>query len=206
MSNTVMTISESKEVLFSYTYADNNELDLSNTNRDHRLIRTNDLTTSGNPAGFIQWGQFYNSYRVHDIEMNVTFTNNSDTPVYVGIALFPFGLFTLPGGFSYNRFRQFPTNNFPNKQMLLSGKNGSNNSVKFSIQADCETLIGNSNQFDAQVNFSGNFITGPINFLTAAIYCLNNENVPAPLGTSITFSMLNKYHTTLFQQKLLIGA
>jgi len=208
-STQTLIMNESKHVVFNYTYTDDNELLLSNARVSSVSLLLNNMDSPipndfKKPTGYDEWAGFYDAYIVNKVEIECTFINTGNQPIIVGVACLPENINTSPGGITWTKLKNFPSNNFVNKQAMLTANNGSVSSTTINIECDLAELSNLKSQYSSSVKFSSKFDLFPPESLNGIIYAINSENVAAPIGTAATFKLNIKFYTTVFQVKLLV--
>jgi len=198
------TLTNSIETIFDVSYTGSNTFDISQDNVDSLILQLNNLTTPVasslvQPTGFLEWEQFFAVYNVHKVDLEVTYVNESNHPVYVGIVLTPYSLFNG----TWEQIRETATNSPKEHMTLLSGKSGSKGVATFNITSTIANIVGNYKHQNSSLEYSGAFQNPPIKEVYGLLYCLNNDGGLAPLGTTVLFHLNMKLHTTLYQSKLL---
>lgn len=160
------------------------------------------LTNNTKAAAWDSWVQFYDRYITKWVNIEITYVNNSDYPVYVGITYRPIA---EVGGATWSNLRYSTTNGFPNKQVLLTPKGGKKDTATLNVACDLSKLWGLSSQHNDFVSFSSSTVGEPTIKQQAIIYSLFNQNNSAPGTCLINYNVKMTFLTTMYQNKILLG-
>lgn len=203
-----MTLFKSINLRFKYTSTGLNTWDLMDQNGvQFNILQVNNmnalsLTNNTKAAAWNSWQQFYDRYITKWVKIEVTYINNSDSPIYVGIAFRPIAEI---GGATWDNLRFSVNNTFPNKQAFLTAKGGCKDTVTLSVTCDLASLWGLKSQYTDSTTFSSTTFGTPNTIQQAVVYALYNQNNSAPAPAIVNYSLKLEFLTTMYQNKLLLG-
>jgi hypothetical protein len=159
------------------------------------LFDVDPLILSGTISGFKEVMAFYTYFRVKKFRAHLEITNNEAFPVMWGIVFSPDSLV----GVIANRDDAINAleNDFSTRPKMLSAKGGIDKD-KTTLRCDPEVLLGNSQQYNADVAYAGTVTTDP----TRLLYM--NVIIASPSATNlingVTTTLTLNYTTQFFSR------
>lgn len=121
-------------------------------------------------AGFNEWGNFYNYYKVNGLRYKMNFVNQTATPVHV--VVFPsLGTFA-PTASWLNFYKQMGN---PNTRNVLLGGNAGNNTGVLTGYISFKNLFGKKNTYDSDTTYQGTWASDPGSIIYLYVVVLGQD-------------------------------
>lgn len=138
----------------------------------------NAATGSTVMPGFLQWGEFFNLYRVITAQITVNWMNTGDFPVYVGALVVDATYPDWPGVSTDDDWKQWYTqlNSRPKgtcTRHLLTAQSGNRATFSDTLTINMARFIGQEEYVKGDLNWQATFSANPIRKVECALYAMS---------------------------------
>lgn len=180
----------------------------------------NDLNDPLNAAGteeipgLLEWGLFYNNFRVLHVRITTTFVNVFNQPVIVGVALRPMDADPLWS--SWSNLKNIDSTNIPNQRVMLDPGLGPRDQCTIVVESPLSALLGDKNLYKADIGYAGVMPrlnvgaggrtagTSPTLKLQGFAYIMTRNGLAATANTEVQLMTKIEYYVEMFGRKLFI--
>lgn len=176
----------------------------------------NPLAAAGNEdiPGLLEWGLFYNNFRVLHVKLTTTFINTYSQPVIAAVAFRPMDADPLWSNWS--NIKNIDSTSIPNQRVVLDASLGPRDQATLVVESSLASLLGDKKLYLSDIGYAGIMpkvnisAGGRINGVSPSLglqgynYLLTTSGIAAAGVTTVYTMTKLEFYVQLFGRKLVI--